>query len=568
MIKLSIIIPYHKTLELTKELLKVLIPQLTKECELIIVDDDVNTFELDKYASDNVKIIHHKENSGCAGVPRNTGLDNAKGENIVFIDSDDNVPNYYISKILDKTKEEWDYCFMSWQAVGRLKGKYIIRDMPSPQNTSVWNCIYKRDLIGNTRFSTTKLINEDTEFNLIVRKGIKANILDIMYYYNNGRTESLTMNYLKEKRDEKVEDVKTQVVIYRSYLSKLGGIETAIYNLCNALKDIYDVVYVYDTADIHQLRRLKQLVKCVQYSGQKIICDKVIYYGFNPATIEGNIIAKEYIQQICCDVKEVNFHYTKQAKTNVFMADSKASAKQFTDWYPEYKCGVLHNLFDIKKPKRCLSLMTASRLSWEKGYDRMKALAKRMNERGIPFTWEVFTNDLPNEEIDGFIFRKPRLNVIDYMSNKDYGIQLSNTESWGCTITEFLETGVPVISTDFPSAYEQIEEGKNGFILKRDMSNIDEIIDKMYNNNLKGFKYNKKDSIKEWTDLIGDLGKPKLDYKYDSVFEGYEVEVLKDCDYTIEGVHKVKGDTLTIGTESRLEYLEKLGYVKRIGELI
>ena len=72
--KLSIIIPFHKTLKECKELLAVLIPQLTKECELCIVDDDVNTLELDKYKSNNVNVIHHLKNSGCAGKPRNTGL--------------------------------------------------------------------------------------------------------------------------------------------------------------------------------------------------------------------------------------------------------------------------------------------------------------------------------------------------------------------------------------------------------------------------------------------------------------------------------------------------------------
>ena len=112
--KLSIIVPYHNTLELTKKLLEVLIPQLTSECELIIIDDDVSTYELDKYKKDNIKVIHHEQNSGGASKPRNTGLDNATGEYITFIDSDDLVSNDYVEKILNKIKSDnFDYCFFS-----------------------------------------------------------------------------------------------------------------------------------------------------------------------------------------------------------------------------------------------------------------------------------------------------------------------------------------------------------------------------------------------------------------------------------------------------------------------
>lgn len=62
--KLSIIIPYHDSLEYLEELLAVLIPQLNDDCELIIVDDDVDTYELYMYEQYNVRVINHDKNSG------------------------------------------------------------------------------------------------------------------------------------------------------------------------------------------------------------------------------------------------------------------------------------------------------------------------------------------------------------------------------------------------------------------------------------------------------------------------------------------------------------------------
>lgn len=567
-IKLSIVIPYHKSLKLTEELLNTLIPQITKEVEVIVVDDDVNTIELDKYKSYNIKIIHHEVNSGNASKPRNTGIDNAKGKYLLFIDGDDNVAKNYVKMWLDKIKEEdFDYGLMSWETKDGTY-KCIIEDMPPVDNTCVWNCCYSRKAIGNIRFNELKNIREDTEFNLAVRKGKKVNIEDILYIYNRDSQDSLTKQYSRgEIKEDKEQVIKTQLVIYRSFLSIIGGIETAVYNACNSLKDYYDIIFLYDSCDVKQLRRMQRQVKCIKYSGQKIECDVLLLYGFNPSSIFHTVKAKRVIQQICCNVKDVNYKYYHNNAITEFFADSEASAKEFMESNPQIKCGTLHNLFNIGAPKRCLRIMTASRLSWEKGYDKMKAMAKRLNEKGYPFIWTVFTNDLPNEEIDGFIFMKPRLNVIDYMKGNDYGFQGSKSESWGNTVTEFLENGVPVIASEWASVREQIDEGVNGYILKQDLSNLDEVIEKMYNNDLKGFKYNPKYSIEEWTNTIGDLGKPKLDYIFDKQ-EGYEVEVLKGCYYSVEQKQCVKGDILIIGTESRLEYLEKLGYVKRIGELI
>ena len=70
----------------------------------------------------------------------------------------------------------------------------------------MWNCIYKRETIGNTRFDPKMNINEDGTFNELVRKGKKSNIKDILYYYNwDVREDSLSslcrngkLPYIKE----------------------------------------------------------------------------------------------------------------------------------------------------------------------------------------------------------------------------------------------------------------------------------------------------------------------------------------------------------------------------------
>ena len=182
-LSISIIIPYWNTLEQTNRLMNILKQQLNDNVEIIIVDDGCNEYELNRYEQDNIKIIHLPENSGGASVPRNVGLDNAKGKYICFIDSDDIVELDYIDTIFAKIKSEnFDYCYYSWQSPYNT---ITITNEPPEWNCCVWNCIYKRDIIGNERFDPKLKIAEDYDFNKRVRKGKRANITKVLYYYSD-----------------------------------------------------------------------------------------------------------------------------------------------------------------------------------------------------------------------------------------------------------------------------------------------------------------------------------------------------------------------------------------------
>ena len=108
---LSTIIPVYNTQQFLQQLLDGLLPQLTNECEVILVNDgspDNCGLICDKYAQrdSRVKVIH-KENGGASSA-RNAGLDIAKGENITFIDSDDWVRDDYIETVLSFCTGEYD----------------------------------------------------------------------------------------------------------------------------------------------------------------------------------------------------------------------------------------------------------------------------------------------------------------------------------------------------------------------------------------------------------------------------------------------------------------------------
>lgn len=182
--RLSIITPYYNTLEEIKELAKVLEPQLTDDIEWIIIDDGCHEKELDKLKAN---VIHLKQNSGVAGKPRNIGLDNAKGEYIAFIDSDDMVSEDYIKTIVKHLNT--DILFISWKS--RVQN-VVIQRYPPKWNCSVWCRVYKKDIIGNIRFPEDLKKAEDYVFNSKIRFNTHGSIKKQIYFYNNGRKGSLT----------------------------------------------------------------------------------------------------------------------------------------------------------------------------------------------------------------------------------------------------------------------------------------------------------------------------------------------------------------------------------------
>lgn len=182
---LTIIIPYYRTYEYTDKLLERLIPQLNEKVELIVVDDGCNEERLDR---NGIKVIHLEENSGTASIPRNVGLDIAKGNFIAFIDADDMVSDDYVEEILKKCEENWDYFYIGWTSKW---GDIIIEDEPQYWNTSCWNCVYKRELIGENRFEPIR-VGEDKEFNERVRQGSHSSIKKILYEYDTDVEGSIT----------------------------------------------------------------------------------------------------------------------------------------------------------------------------------------------------------------------------------------------------------------------------------------------------------------------------------------------------------------------------------------
>ena len=109
MTKVSVIIPVYNSKNYLKECLNSILNQTLDDIEVICVNDcskDNSLSILQKYASKDkrIKIIDLPQNKG-AGSARNIGIDNARGEYIGFVDSDDLIDSHFYEKLYKKATE-------------------------------------------------------------------------------------------------------------------------------------------------------------------------------------------------------------------------------------------------------------------------------------------------------------------------------------------------------------------------------------------------------------------------------------------------------------------------------
>ena len=100
---ISLVIPVYNVEKYLDKCMESVLAQTYDNFEVILVDDgstDNSGKMCDEYAKrDSRVIVYHQQNSGVS-VARNVGIENAKGEFISFIDSDDWIDKNYLQKLV------------------------------------------------------------------------------------------------------------------------------------------------------------------------------------------------------------------------------------------------------------------------------------------------------------------------------------------------------------------------------------------------------------------------------------------------------------------------------------
>ena len=214
---LSIIVPvYNLEVFLPEALASLLKIDFEAPYEIIVVDDgssDGSLAILRAYEekSQTIRVITGPNGGVCRA--RNAGIEAARGKYLAFADGDDTVePGFFAAAV--REMEEGGYSLVQGNA-RYLEGDQVRMVLPgcgrrasgNPEELmewffgrnqvllfSVWAKVFRRDLVGETRFEPGVRVGEDLQFLFrLLRKGPKTLVLDTDAY-NYVVRESSTAN--------------------------------------------------------------------------------------------------------------------------------------------------------------------------------------------------------------------------------------------------------------------------------------------------------------------------------------------------------------------------------------
>ncbi|MGY8917831.1 MAG: glycosyltransferase family 2 protein [Flavobacteriales bacterium] len=220
----SIIVPFYNVEQYIDRCIKSLLSQTYLNLEILLVDDcsPDNTLEIvQQYANNDsrIKILQYDKNRGLGGA-RNYGIEQAKGEYILFVDSDDYIEANTVEGLYEKAKDN-NLCVLeanylkegeistevlprkSYYSQKVFSGKEYWESIPIAPVVA-WNKFYKLSFLkeNNIKFKLRKF--EDVAFTAeVFMKAKRVMNIDFPFYHyivreNSIMTETTTKSHLED----------------------------------------------------------------------------------------------------------------------------------------------------------------------------------------------------------------------------------------------------------------------------------------------------------------------------------------------------------------------------------
>ncbi len=185
--KISVIIPVHNLQNEISACLDSIYAQNFDrgEYEILLVldsvtDDSEQVIKAWQSARVGVNLRLFYTQCHSAGGARNVGLDNARGQYVVFVDGDDYLMDNSAFAIICNAISGHNAVRVTMHKFSDPRGDFSNR-------LTMWLHVFSRELIGETRFCDYLLINEDFDFVKRVRAktGYDEALINVpLYFYN------------------------------------------------------------------------------------------------------------------------------------------------------------------------------------------------------------------------------------------------------------------------------------------------------------------------------------------------------------------------------------------------
>lgn len=259
---ISVIVPVYNVEQYLVQCIDSILNQKYENFELLLVDDgstDRSGEICDVYEKKDKRVrVFHKKNGGVSSA-RNVGLDNAKGEWIAFVDSDDIVTPNYLSELYSDVKSDVDLVIQKYfifkdylkderflEAIketdiyDKSDLQKLIVEYHLYKNGHIWSKLYKQEFIQNNNIRFQEEISFCEDYYFLFQ------YLDVIY----GKVVcSYVANYFYRDRDNSsvhvgFKDFEKGYFTFRKIKSFI--LSFAVRNNCK-IKD-FDVAYLLHRA--------------------------------------------------------------------------------------------------------------------------------------------------------------------------------------------------------------------------------------------------------------------------------------------------------------------------------
>lgn len=259
----SVIVPVYNVGRYLARCLDSIVNQTYHNLEIILVNDgstDSSGEICSQYAQRDARIrLLTQENRGLAAA-RNAGLDQVRGEYIIFVDSDDYISTYFVEILLDKlfefcvpivrcnfcvTAEENNDVTLEPEAVDMpIRSERVSREItldPNKTGSSVCGAIYCRKIFDGLRFEEGKTSEDTWIAHYIYMQADWICHVDLKMYAYRKRMNSISM-----KNGIPIGSLDyTEGFIDRLIYFKKHGVEEYIPALCKIILESYTYLSEY-----------------------------------------------------------------------------------------------------------------------------------------------------------------------------------------------------------------------------------------------------------------------------------------------------------------------------------
>lgn len=286
--KISVIVPVYNVEKYIPRCIDSILAQTFTDFKLLLIDDgsqDLSGKICDEYAKKDNRIkVFHKENGGVSSA-RNAGLDNAQGEWIIFVDSDDWIEPCLVTNVIHIISENnvdlvcWNYfidhnenCNPRGLIDEKLKVKkkeeveqllrmtiypdyYKYINEPAYDMVPIWNKIYKKEILNNSNISFDVNLRraEDALFNIKYLKKVSRVALS---------NQCLTHYVIRDSSAMHLCDIKLFSYLYNSLtaIKKNINLHDTIAIQCFKGRNIG---YIYESFELYM--QLRQSISQIEF---------------------------------------------------------------------------------------------------------------------------------------------------------------------------------------------------------------------------------------------------------------------------------------------------------------